>query len=163
MSNKRFADRRFSQLNDERCWHVRERSPSRCDRSFCGFFGHFLRVVLPKGRSRNCLRARMRERGWGVMRRCVGGNSAFQPHSMGGVRGGRGGTHTGTRTGTYTQMLHLPFSDLPLKKCPTFPHKIQCPSNGWGCNIWMANAHGRANISRHSIAKIGNACWQAAC
>ena len=32
--------------------------------------------------------------------------------------GGRGGTHTGTRTGTYTRMLHLPFSDLPLKKCP---------------------------------------------
>ena len=28
-------------------------------------------------------------------------------------------THTHTHTGTYTQMLHLPFSDLPLKKCPT--------------------------------------------
>ena len=42
-----------------------------------------------------------------------GGDSAVQPHSMGGVEGARGGTHTGT----YTQMLHLPFSDLPLKKC----------------------------------------------
>ena len=47
-----------------------------------------------------------------------GGNSAVQPHSMGGVMGGRQGTHTGTHTGTYTQMLHLHFSDLPLKKCP---------------------------------------------
>ena len=26
--------------------------------------------------------------------------------------------HTHTHTGMYTQMLHLPFSDLPLKKCP---------------------------------------------
>ena len=24
VSNKRFANKRFSQLNDERCWHVRE-------------------------------------------------------------------------------------------------------------------------------------------
>ena len=32
--------------------------------------------------------------------------------------GESGGTHTGTHTGTYTRMLHLPFSDLPLKKCP---------------------------------------------
>ena len=42
-----------------------------------------------------------------------------------GGQGGRGGTHTHTHTqqhthtGTYTRMLHLPFSDLPLKKCPT--------------------------------------------
>ena len=70
----------------------------------------------------------------------VGGNSAVQPHSMGGVRGGRGGRHTGTHThththithththithtGTYTRMLlHLPFSHLPFKsaqiaRCP---------------------------------------------
>ena len=47
----------------------------------------------------------------------VGGESAVQSHSMGGVRGGEEG-HTGTHTGTYTRMLHLPFSDLPLKKCP---------------------------------------------
>ena len=39
-------------------------------------------------------------------------------NNAGGVRGGRGGTHTGTHTGTYTRMLHLPFSDLPLKKGP---------------------------------------------
>ena len=26
--------------------------------------------------------------------------------------------HTQEHTGAYTQMLHLPFSDLPLKKCP---------------------------------------------
>ena len=45
--------------------------------------------------------------------------------SMGGVREGRGGTHTGTHTGTYTQMLHLPFSNLPLKKCPKRPSEIQ--------------------------------------
>ena len=48
----------------------------------------------------------------------VWGKSAVQPHSLGGVMGGRRGTHTGTHTGTYTQMLHLPFSDLPLKTCP---------------------------------------------
>ena len=53
----------------------------------------------------------------------MGWVSAVQPHSMGGVRGGEEAhththTHTGTRTGTYTRMLHLPFSDLPLKKCP---------------------------------------------
>ena len=47
-----------------------------------------------------------------------GANSAVQPHSMGGVVGGRRGTHRNTHRGTYTQMLHLPFSDLPLKKCP---------------------------------------------
>ena len=28
MSNGWFANRRFSQLSDERCWHVREHSPS---------------------------------------------------------------------------------------------------------------------------------------
>ena len=28
---------------------------------------------------------------------------------------------THTHTGTYTRMLHLPFSDLPLKKCPIVP------------------------------------------
>ena len=58
----------------------------------------------------------------------VGRDPAVQPHSMGGVGGGRRGTHThtctrihthtGTHTGTYTRMLHLTFSDLPLKKCP---------------------------------------------
>ena len=30
MSNRRFVNRRFSQLNDERRWHARERSPSKC-------------------------------------------------------------------------------------------------------------------------------------
>ena len=30
VSNRRFVNSRFSQLNDERCWHVRERSPSKC-------------------------------------------------------------------------------------------------------------------------------------
>ena len=34
-SRQAVSNRRFSQLNDERCCHVRERSPSRCDRSFC--------------------------------------------------------------------------------------------------------------------------------
>ena len=43
----------------------------------------------------------------------------MQTHSMGGVMGGRGGTHPHTHTGMYTQMLHLPFSDLPLKKSLT--------------------------------------------
>ena len=43
-----------------------------------------------------------------------GGISAVQPHSVGGVMGGR----RGCLTGTYTHMLHLHFRDLPLKKCP---------------------------------------------
>ena len=30
VSNRWFVNRRFSQLNDERCWHVPERSPSKC-------------------------------------------------------------------------------------------------------------------------------------
>ena len=67
----------------------------------------------------------MRERGWGVMWGCGGGILLFSPRVWAGS-GGRGGTHThthththtGTRTGTYTRMLHLPFSDLPFKKCP---------------------------------------------
>ena len=37
-----------------------------------------------------------------------------------GKGGERRDTHrnTHTHTGTYTRMLHLPFSDLPLEKCP---------------------------------------------
>ena len=37
VSYKRFANKRFSQLKDERCWHVCERSPSRRDRGFSRF------------------------------------------------------------------------------------------------------------------------------
>ena len=47
-----------------------------------------------------------------------GGILLFSPIVWAGSGGGRGGRHTGTHTGTYTRMLHLPFSDLPLKKCP---------------------------------------------
>ena len=58
-----------------------------------------------------------------------GGDSAVQPHSVGGVSGRRGGTHRNTHTHTHTQehththtrMLHLPFSDLSLKKSPRLP------------------------------------------
>ena len=68
-------------------------------------FGHLLRGSSSQGRVM-----------WGV-----GWDSAVQPHSMGGARGERRDTHTHTQThthtGTYTRMLHLPFSDLPLKKC----------------------------------------------
>ena len=74
--------------------------------------GTFSGVVLPKGRSRNCLRVRMRERGWGVVWGC-GWDSAVQPHSMGGVRGGRGGTHTGTHTHTQERAREL--ATYPLK------------------------------------------------
>ena len=35
VSNRRFVNGRLSPLNDERCWHICERSPSRRDRSFC--------------------------------------------------------------------------------------------------------------------------------
>ena len=59
---------------------------------------------------------------------------------MGGVQGeGGGGTHrnTHTHTGTYTRMLHLRFSDLPLKKCPTFSSFSACYKDLQG--IWCAN------------------------
>ena len=47
-----------------------------------------------------------------------GGILLFSPTVWAGSGGERRDTRTGTRTGTYTRMLHLPFSDLPLKKCP---------------------------------------------
>ena len=77
-------------------------------------------VVLPGGRSRNCLQVRMRVWGLGVMCGCgVGGDFAVQSHSMGGVRGrAEGHAQEHPHTGTYTRMLHLPFSDLPFKKVP---------------------------------------------
>ena len=53
----------------------------------------------------------------------VWGDSAVQPHSAGrGLEEGHTHTqeHTHTHRGTYTRMLHLPFSDLPLKKCLIF-------------------------------------------
>ena len=69
---------------------------------------HFLRGSSSQGWV--TLRARIRERGEsGPVEVCGGGGgSAVQPHSMGGVGGGRGGTHAGT----YTRMLHLPFSSV---------------------------------------------------
>ena len=55
---------------------------------------------------------------------------------MGGVRvGEEGHTHTGTHTGThthtgtYTRMLHLPFSDLPLKKSPIKSNHVPYPKD----------------------------------
>ena len=45
----------------------------------------------------------------------------FSPTVLAGSGGGEEGhthTHRNTHTGTYTRMLDLPFSDLPLKKCP---------------------------------------------
>ena len=53
---------------------------------------------------------------WG----CGGGILLFSPTVWAGLGGERRETHrnTHTHTRTYTRMLHLPFSDLPLKKCP---------------------------------------------
>ena len=47
-------------------------------------------------------------------------DSAVHSHSMGQVRRrAEARTHRNTEhTGTYTPMLHLRFSDLPLKMCP---------------------------------------------
>ena len=43
---------------------------------------------------------------------------------MGGVRWGEEGhAHTHTQEHVHTGMLHLPFSDLPLKKCPIITGK----------------------------------------
>ena len=47
-----------------------------------------------------------------------GGDSAVQPHSMGGFRGGeRRDTHTHTQEHTQERTRECCFSDLPLKKC----------------------------------------------
>ena len=74
----------------------------------------FLRVVLPRGRSRNCLQVRMRERGWGVMWGC-GEDSAVQPHIMGGVRGAEEG-HTREHTQERTrECCTYPLATYPLK------------------------------------------------
>ena len=61
VSNRRFANKRFSQLNDERCWHVRERSPSKCcnlpvsaGTAFCGGHRQKERSHLDGERSRTC-------------------------------------------------------------------------------------------------------------
>ena len=50
-----------------------------------------------------------------------GGFCCSAPQYGRGYGGDMRDTHrnTHTHTGTYTRMLHLPFSDLPLKKCPT--------------------------------------------
>ena len=62
--------------------------------------------------------------GGGVRVRVRGGFCSLAAQDGGGPgAGGRRAhthTHRGTHTGTYTQVLHLPFSDLPLKKCPNF-------------------------------------------
>ena len=92
-----------------------------------GFLGHFLRgSFFPEiGRASAC-RYRCGNGGEGSCGGVAGGFCCSVP-SMGGVREGEEGhaqehthTHTRTHTGTYTRMLHLPFSDLPLKKCPNF-------------------------------------------
>ena len=47
----------------------------------------------------------------------------FSPTMWAGQGGGEEGhtqEHTHTHTGTYTRMLHLPFSNLPLQRCPNF-------------------------------------------
>ena len=50
-----------------------------------------------------------------------GGILLFSPTVWAGLGGERRDryrdTHAHTHRGTYTRMLHLPFSDLPLKKC----------------------------------------------
>ena len=61
-----------------------------------------------------------------------GGILLFSPIVWARFRGGEGGGHTGT----YTRMLHLPFSDLPLKSARWFglPELLltiaQAPSEG---------------------------------
>ena len=96
----------------------------------------------------------------------LGGALCCSVHSMGGV-GGRGGTHTGTRRGTYTHMLHLPFSDLPLKKCPIYfmgPKKITAkfPPNFLpkkkSHRRTFAGAQGEENLG-HSLQLCSGVSW----
>ena len=84
-------------------------------------FGHFLRGSSSQGQVAQLLAGT--DAGTGVRGhvRVWGEFCCSAPQYGRGHGGGRGGTHTGTHTGTYTRMLHLPFSDLPLKKCPKTP------------------------------------------
>ena len=75
------------------------------------------RVVLPRGRSRNCLRARMRGRGGHVRVWEGGGGSAVQSHSMGGVRAEGRDTHTHTEENTHTHTQR----EKHTRKCCTYP------------------------------------------
>ena len=74
----------------------------------------------------------------------VGGGGfccSVPPYGRG--QGESGGTHTGQHTGTYMRMLHLPFSDLPLKKCPMkmtqIVHKTErLAPNTWAMPAWQS-------------------------
>ena len=65
---------------------------------------------------------------WG----CWGGFWCSAPQYGRGLGGDRRDTHrnTHTHTGTYTRMLHLPFSDLPLKTSPIKPGESSEKSSG---------------------------------
>ena len=73
----------------------------------------------------------------------VGGGFCCSVPQYGRGQGESGGTHTHTHThtqehtGTYTRMLHLPFSDLPLKKCPILQYSLTGKDgSGSGFGSW---------------------------
>ena len=66
-----------------------------------------------------------------------GGNSAVQPHSMGGVMGGRRGTHTHTHTQEHTQehthtqeRTRKCWATYPLKSAGFMPERGRFDENG---------------------------------
>ena len=95
---------------------------------FFAVSGTFKGVVLPRGRSRNCLRVRMRGRGWGVMWGCGGGFCCSAPQ-YGWGRGGEEG-HTQEHTHTHTQertrkCCTYPLATYPLKSALLFTKKLK--------------------------------------
>ena len=88
----------------------------------------------------------MREQGWGVMYGCGGDFCCSTPqYGWGHGKDTRDThTHTGTHTGTYTQMLHLPFSDLPLKNCRSF--KGQHDQGQHDPQLWEENGTLRGSL-----------------
>ena len=98
----------------------------------------------------------MRERGWGVMWGC-GGDSAVRPHSIGGVRGGRGGTHTHTHTQEHTQERTRECWTYPLATYPLKSARFRLPGAGgdhFHCTVEPSSGHTRCrlkNEGKHSL------------
>ena len=88
----------------------------------------------------------------------VGGILLFSPTVRAGPGGERRGTYTGTHThtGTYTRMLHLPFSDLPLKKCPTDAPHLR-PLAGSARNVvppWGGDSRLGDRVMKHVLSVL---------
>ena len=85
--------------------------------------------------------------------KCTNRSHANDPRNVAGQEGERRDTHThthththtGEHTGTGTRMLHIPFIDLPLKKCPNLvrgPHSSYQRVVQGKCPLHFLNLNG---------------------